>query len=479
MIRSDKYPRHGLARALSKLNFCSRRKAVELIRSGAVLVNGIARLDPEWPVHVGQEHIEVSGRKVEKLSDVYVMINKPRGIATQSTDPQGRLVLLETLSELPSLVVVGSLDKTSEGLLLLSNDTVWGARLSDPHTKLEKTYHAQITGEADSALLQKIQSSASELGGVRNATLLRSEASNSWIEIVIDERKNFNIRPTLETLGIKVLRLIRVAIGKVWLGNISQGGHRPLTDTEIRELSNIAAAHPTPSPQSHAPKHNPLRRKRDPRSKMRPPQRRPHVPVDPTDSGSAKPEFRTVGQLLRPETRPNAPTQSAERPPARPDFRPASRANRLDRKPNAPSVRSGRPPARSGDYRVDRKPNAPSVRSGRPPARSGDYRVDRKPNAPSVRSGRPPARSGDYRVDRKPNASSVRSDRPPTLSGDPRFDRKSNTPSVRSGRPPARSGPRRSSDGPRPRSASGSFSRGKSTSPRRPSPRPPTRPNRG
>lgn len=126
MIRSDKYPRHGLARALSKLNFCSRRKAVELIRSGAVLVNGIARLDPEWPVHVGQEHIEVSGRKVEKLSDVYVMINKPRGIATQSTDPQGRLVLLETLSELPSLVVVGSLDKTSEGLLLLSNDTVWG-----------------------------------------------------------------------------------------------------------------------------------------------------------------------------------------------------------------------------------------------------------------------------------------------------------------------------------------------------------------
>ncbi len=342
MSRHEKYPRHGLARALSKLNFCSRSKAVALIRSGAVVVNGIVRLDPEWPVHVGQEHIEVSGRKVEKPNSVYFMVNKQRGIATQATDSHGKALILGSLADSPSLAVAGGLDKSSEGLVLISNDSVWNAHFSDPQTKVEKTYHVQIDGEAESGLLRRIETSPIEQGIVRRAILLRSEMINSWLEIVVDEQKTCPVRPILESLGLKVLRIIRVAIGNVWLGNLPSGGHRPLTAPEVQELGRLSIK-PSQPIKNQAPKHPLARRKRDPRSKPTPPRHRPQVPVDPTDPHSPRPEFRTATPSRRtrplpatppeakgPKTfsRPPRGSQAGPRPTRRPPLRPPTRPNR-------------------------------------------------------------------------------------------------------------------------------------------------------
>ena len=138
----------GLARALSKLGHCSRSQAAELIRAGRVRLNGGVRRDPETPVRLEQDRILVDGCAVERPPKIYLMMNKPRGVVTTASDEKGRETVYSVLEEagrsLPWVAPVGRLDKASEGLLLLTNDSEWGARIAAPETHLEKTYHVQI-----------------------------------------------------------------------------------------------------------------------------------------------------------------------------------------------------------------------------------------------------------------------------------------------------------------------------------------------
>src|SRR6267143_1591614 len=192
----------GLARALSKLGYCSRSRAAELIAAGRVKWNGAVRRDPETPVHLGKDRIEIDGQPAARSSTIYLALNKPRGVVTTAADEKGRETVYSLLPEnLPWLAPVGRLDKASEGLLLLTNDSEWAARVTAPETHLDKTYHVQINSIADEILLETlrngIRASDGEFLRVKTVRMLRQGEHNSWLEIILDEGKNRHIRRML------------------------------------------------------------------------------------------------------------------------------------------------------------------------------------------------------------------------------------------------------------------------------------------
>jgi 23S rRNA pseudouridine2605 synthase len=232
----------GLARALSKLGVCSRSLAAELIRAGRVKLNGTLRRDPETPVLLEKDRIELDSKPVGSSERIYLALNKPHGVVTTASDEKGRETVYGYLpAEFPWVAPVGRLDMASEGLLLLTNDSEWAARISAPETHLDKTYHVQIGAIADESLLDALRtgihsSEDGELLRAKRATLLRRGERNSWIEIVLDEGKNRQIRRMLEQLQIEVLRLIRVAIGPLTLGDLAKGKTRMLQKEEKQAL---------------------------------------------------------------------------------------------------------------------------------------------------------------------------------------------------------------------------------------------------
>jgi 23S rRNA pseudouridine2605 synthase len=226
----------GLARALSKLGYCSRSQAEKLIRAGRVRLNGAERRDPETPVRLDRDRIEVNRKALAAEARIYLMLNKPRGVLTTASDEKGRQTIYSLLDEhYPWLAAVGRLDKASEGLLLLTNDSEWAARIADPGSHLEKIYHVQVGALADDHLAEALVRGVSSRGELLRAVctrVLRRGEKNSWLEIALDEGKNRQIRRMVESLGIDVLRLIRVAIGPLALGELSKGRTRALTATE-------------------------------------------------------------------------------------------------------------------------------------------------------------------------------------------------------------------------------------------------------
>jgi 23S rRNA pseudouridine2605 synthase len=237
--------RIGLARVLSKLGYCSRSEASELIRAGRVSLNSKIRRDPEQPVHPAHDHIEVDGNRVFAQKKIYLMLNKPRGIVTTASDEQGRDTIYSLLdASLPWLGPVGRLDKASEGLLLVSNDSEWAARITDPKTHIDKTYHVQINAVADESLLEALRSGIWDRGDflrAKDARILRGGERNSWLEIVLDEGKNRQVRRMLTHFHHEVLRLVRVAIGPLALGSLPRGETRSLTKNEKAAVDALVA----------------------------------------------------------------------------------------------------------------------------------------------------------------------------------------------------------------------------------------------
>jgi 23S rRNA pseudouridine2605 synthase len=231
-----------LARALSKLGFCSRSQAASLIKQGLVRVNGVVRANPEWRIALERDRIEVDGQQVRHEAKVYVMLNKPRGLVTTASDERGRETVFQCLAgrNLPFVGPVGRLDKASEGLLLFTNDAQWAARIASPDSRLDKTYHVQVDCLADNRLVNKMLNGATVDGDFLHAkrvTILRHGTRNSWLEIVLDEGKNRHIRRLLSALGVGVLRLIRISIGGLPLGPLPKGEVRHLTDAEVNMLA--------------------------------------------------------------------------------------------------------------------------------------------------------------------------------------------------------------------------------------------------
>jgi len=231
----------GLARALSKLGFCSRTQATALIRQGQVRLNGATPRNPETPVCLGVDRIEVAGRPLRPAEKVYVMLNKPRGIVASAADERGRDTVYTLLPKGQDwLAPVGRLDKASEGLLVLTNDSEWAARITEPTKHLEKSYHVQIAAKTDERLIEAlergVETQKGELLHAKRVSLLRAGEKNSWLVVVLDEGKNRHIRRMLAARGVEVLRLVRVAIGPLQLGNLPKGASRALRAEEKEAL---------------------------------------------------------------------------------------------------------------------------------------------------------------------------------------------------------------------------------------------------
>jgi 23S rRNA pseudouridine2605 synthase len=234
-------PRRGVARVISKLGIGSRTQAAQWVSEGRVRVNGTLVSDPEFPVIQGRDRIVVDGLGSASPTRLVIMLNKPRGLVTTTNDERGRDTVYRCFqgAELPWLAPVGRLDKASEGLLLFSNDPMWAARITDPTSGPDKTYHVQIDRLPDQALLADLELGA-VVGGERLAARavrsIRSGARNAWLEIVLDEGRNRQIRRLLSAFDVSVLRLVRVSVGSLSLGELPKGAWRKLTNREIESL---------------------------------------------------------------------------------------------------------------------------------------------------------------------------------------------------------------------------------------------------
>jgi 23S rRNA pseudouridine2605 synthase len=239
--RTTAPPRHGIARAISKLGIGSRTQAARWVREGRVQVNGSVVRDAEFPVIRGKDRIVVDGREHGSSVRLVIMLNKPRGLVTTADDEHGRDTVYRCLegSGLPWLAPVGRLDKASEGLLLFSNDPVWAAGVSDPAAGLHKKYHVQIDRLPDRQLLADLERGIPHDGerlAARAARCLRAGERHAWLEIVLHEGRNRQIRRLLAAFEVSVLRLVRVAIGPLSLGDLAKGRWRRLTEHEMRSL---------------------------------------------------------------------------------------------------------------------------------------------------------------------------------------------------------------------------------------------------
>ena len=239
--RASNAPRHGVARVISKLGLGSRSQAARWARDGRVRVNGRVVRDPEFPVRQGADRIEIDGQQPAAAARVVLMLNKPRGLVTTASDEQGRATVYSCLAdaELPWLAPVGRLDKASEGLLLFSNDAAWAARITDPKSGHDKTYHAQIDRLPSAELLRQLQEGVlldGERLSAKSVCCLRTGHKNAWLEVVLDEGRNRHIRRLLAAFDITVLRIVRVAVGPLLLGKLPKGQWRVLSEQEIDSL---------------------------------------------------------------------------------------------------------------------------------------------------------------------------------------------------------------------------------------------------
>jgi 23S rRNA pseudouridine2605 synthase len=238
--------RHGVARVLSKLGLCSRSEAARYVQQGRVRVNGRRVSDPEYPVRQGIDRVELDAEPVVASERLYLMLNKPRGLVTSAADEHGRDTVYRCFdgAGLPWIAPVGRLDRASEGLLLLSNDPEWAAAITDPAHGPDKTYHVQVDCIPDPDRLRQLARGAAVDGerlSARSLRLLRAGQKNAWLEIVLDEGRNRQIRRLLAAFDIGVLRLIRVAIGPLELGALGKGQWRPLEAGEVQQLAASSA----------------------------------------------------------------------------------------------------------------------------------------------------------------------------------------------------------------------------------------------
>ncbi|MBJ7516292.1 MAG: rRNA pseudouridine synthase [Stenotrophomonas sp.] len=237
--------RHGLARVLSKAGLCSRTEAARWIAAGRVSVDGRTVRDAEFPIQAGRQQVRVDGQPLDAAPRIYLMLNKPRGLVTTAQDEQGRDTVYRCFdgAGLPWLAPVGRLDKASEGLLLFSNDPQWAAALMDPATGPDKTYHVQVDGIPDASMLAAFCAGIEDEGeflAARAVTLLRSGEKTCWLEVTLDEGRNRHIRRLLAAFDLQVLRLVRIGIGGLLLGDLPKGQWRMLQTQDRRQLEAAA-----------------------------------------------------------------------------------------------------------------------------------------------------------------------------------------------------------------------------------------------
>lgn len=241
-------PLPKVQKILSETGVASRRKAEELIREGRVTVNGRTtqigdRADPSY------DHIKVDGRRVFlPPSKTYLLVHKPKGVVTTVDDPEGRKTVLDLLpASTRRLFPMGRLDYDAEGLLLLTDDGDLAHRLSHPSFHIPRTYHVKVKGKPTPLEVRRL-SQGIYLDDGRTApcrvSSLKETEENSWLEMVLYEGRNRQVKRMWDKLGYPVLKLKRVEFAGLSLGRLQPGQYRALRPGEVQRLKKLTAANP-------------------------------------------------------------------------------------------------------------------------------------------------------------------------------------------------------------------------------------------
>lgn len=234
LVRLNKY--------LADCGIASRRKADQLIAEGKVVINGKKVYELGSRVDPSVDKILVDGHPVKPTANkVYIMFHKPRNVVTTMEDPEGRPTIADYFSRLPVRVFpVGRLDWDTEGLLLLTNDGDFAQRITHPSEEVPKTYLVKVDGHPSDDALMRLRRGVSIIGGRVQALhverIRRGADKYDWIKIVVGEGKNRQVRRMFEKIGFDVLKLQRVAIGRLRIGTLERGEYVFLTEAGVQKI---------------------------------------------------------------------------------------------------------------------------------------------------------------------------------------------------------------------------------------------------
>ena len=238
--RNAKRPLKTLERVISKAGLGSRAEARRWIAAGRVSVNGKTVQTPDYWVDFARDKVMLDGKPVRAAKKIYLLLYKPKGYLTTHKDPEGRPTVYDLISGIGAWVVpVGRLDLDTSGLLILTNDTQFAERLTNPEHKVLKTYQLKASTILADEQIDQLRKGVTLVDGPTRPAIvkrLRDTAKYTFLEITITEGRNRQVRRMLEAIGSKVLKLVRTAIGGVRIGELPIGKHRPLTEEEVSHL---------------------------------------------------------------------------------------------------------------------------------------------------------------------------------------------------------------------------------------------------
>jgi pseudouridine synthase len=232
-----------LDRILSRFGISSRAAAGEAIRGGRVKVNGRTVRDPQHWVRPALDAVHLDGKRVKQARKVYLLFYKPKGVITSHGDPDARATIYDYLApDLPWVSPVGRLDQDSSGLLLLTNDTEFANLVTDPASGITKKYLVKLNGIIDDPTLASLRSGLRMKRGdwaqPRSVMRIEDRGKYSWLEVVLAEGKNREVRRMVEAVGFQVLKLVRTGIGRLTLEGLEVGKHRTVSRQELSALKN-------------------------------------------------------------------------------------------------------------------------------------------------------------------------------------------------------------------------------------------------
>ncbi len=234
-----------LQKIIARSGIASRRSAEEMIKNGRVSVNESIVTIPGTKADGGRDKIRVDGKLISvEVSHVYIMVNKPRGYITALSDPQGRPVVTDLIDRIDERVFpVGRLDYDSEGLLLMTNDGDFSYRIQHPKFKISKTYRIKIKGSIgseESAAIKKGRNLKDGHFKPSHTVIEKSNRKSCWLRMTIMQGRNRIIRRFFDSIDRPVVRLIRIAVEEIELGDLREGEYRHLNKREVKRL-----LHPT------------------------------------------------------------------------------------------------------------------------------------------------------------------------------------------------------------------------------------------